>query len=388
MIRKLRIGAIIQCTASDIYPSSVNPEDYCIGVCKNTDLFDTVILAVPDVEESDVFETLAKKWGVNLVRGSNYNVADRMLKASEAYGVDIIVRILLRRFYLDVPLVSSMIDLLLEEDADYVYLPTDYNYELAADVFTRESLSKAIGMLNGDSLEIASKQFAPWRLMEEDMNFKTIEHPGSDMYPKSKVRSIKSKLSKLLAENQVAYGFEFPASAYAYVQKFVKSDDVVLDIACGQGEGSRRLIEQCAVVVGVDYDADYISNANKKYGVIDNLIYLCKDALKFEHPETFDVITSMHTLEHLQDPQRFLLLCKKNLKPTGKLFLEVPLLLPRPLGEPLYPFHTKEFTIKEIEELLQNAGFEINKCVGRNRGVYTSIESAREAVQWHCRKIQ
>lgn len=388
MIGKFKVGAIVQCTASDLYPSSINPEDYCIRVCKNTKLFDTVILAVPDVEESKVFKTLAKKWAVNLVKGSNYNVADRMLKASEAYKVDIIVRILLRRFYLDVELVSSMIELLLKEDADYVCLPTDYNYELAADVFVREALYRAINLLNGDNFETAFRQFAPWRLMEEDkINFKTVVHPGSDLYPKSKVKSIKNKLSKLLAENQVAYGFAFPASAYAFIQKFIKSDDVVLDIACGQGEGSRRLIEQCAEVVGVDYDTGYICNANKKYSNIDNLIYICEDALKFEQLETFDVITSMHTLEHLQDPQRFLILCKKNLKPKGKLFLEVPLLLPRPLGEPLYPFHTKEFTIEEIEKLLQNAGFKINKRFGRNRGVYTCIEAAREAVQYHCSRF-
>lgn len=234
MMRKLRVGAIIQCTTSDLYPSSVNPEDYYIGVCKNAKLFDSVILAVPEVEDSVVFETLAKKWGVNLVKGSNYNVADRILKASETYKVDIIVRILLRRFYLDVQLVSSIIDLLLKEDADYVYLPPDYNYELAADVFTREALSRAGELLSGDDFETAFRQFAPWRLMEEDkINFKTIEHPGSDLYPKSKVKSIKSRLSKLLAENQVPYGFAFPASAYAFVEKFIKSDDIVLDIACG-----------------------------------------------------------------------------------------------------------------------------------------------------------
>lgn len=388
MIGKFKVGIIVQCTASDLYPSSMDPADYYIQISKNTRCFDSVILAVPEVKESKVFDALAKKWGVDLVKGSNYNIAIRILKAAEIYKIDIILRVLLRRFYLDIPLVLSMIDLLLKEDADYVCLPTDYNYELVADVFTREALFRAVELLNGDDFETAFRQFAPWRLMEEDkINFKTVEHPGSDLYPKLKVKSIKNKLSKLLAENQVAYGFAFPAPAYSFVQKFIKSDDVVLDIACGQGEGSRRLIEQCARVVGVDYDTGYICNANKKYSNIDNLICICKDALKFEQLETFDVITSMHTLEHLQDPQRFLILCKKNLKPKGKLFLEVPLLLPRPLGEPLYPFHTKEFTIEEIEKLLQNAGFKIDKRLGRNRGVYTCIESAREAVQYHCSRF-
>lgn len=78
MIGKFKVGVIVQCTASDLYSSSIDPGDYCIQICKNTKFFDSVILAVPEVKESEVFDSLAKIWDINLVKGSNYNIAARI----------------------------------------------------------------------------------------------------------------------------------------------------------------------------------------------------------------------------------------------------------------------------------------------------------------------
>ena len=131
-------------------------------------------------------------------------------------------------------------------------------------------------------------------------------------------------------------------------------------------------------------DQTYIDHANQQFSNIEGLSYVCGDACDFLEPNTYDTIISMHTLEHLPNDRKFLTLCHQNLKKSGKLYIEVPLLLPRPLGEPLYPFHSKEYLMKELNEICQEAGFAIDKKVGRDRGVYTSIELAREAVQYHC----
>lgn len=382
-----RIGAIVQCTASDLYPSR-NASDYCIAVSQQSGVFDAIALAVPDSPESAVFEVLTKDWGVQLIKGPIYNVAERMLKAADEMDVDIIIRLLLRRFYLDVPLVKEMIEQLLEQHADYVRLPRDFNYELGADVFTRKALRSVVESLSGDGIDIAARQFSPWRVMDEDhKHFKTIEHPGSANYSKLRVHEIKAKLGRLLDENQVHYGWAFPASSYAFVATFLQSAHSVLDIACGQGEGSRRLKEICQNVVGVDISADYIAGAAQRHGHIEGLRYECADAEVYRSSERFDAIVSMHTLEHLGRPRAFLENCYENLRDDGTLFIEVPLLLPRPLGEPLYPFHDKEYGLEELEDLVCAAGFVVTHRVGRDRGVYTDIAQAREAVQLHCRKV-
>lgn len=384
--RPLRVGGLIQCTSSDLY-ASTDPEDYCIGVVQRSGLFDAVLLVVPDDEESSVFDSLASVWGVGLVKGSVFNVGERLLKAAEQHHIDVIARLLLRRFYLDVSLVGEMIHLLISEEADYICLPHDFNYELGADVFTREALARVVASLKGQEQGVASRRFAPWRVMDEDRkNFKTLEHPGTPNYPPQKVASIKKKLGALLEENQVHYGWQFPASAYAFVGRFFEPGGVVLDIACGQGSGTRQLIEFEQQVVGVDLDAEYVHKAAQRFSAVEGLSYICADAMSYSQPTTYDDIVSMHTLEHLPRAKDFLQLCHGNLKPQGKLFLEVPLLLPRPLGEPLYPFHSMEYTIQELDTLCLEAGFRIDKKIGRDRGVYTNFESTREAVQYHCSK--
>ena len=261
----------------------------------------------------------------------------------------------------------------------------DFNYELGADVFTTEALRKVVNMSKGEGHEVAARQFGPWRVMDENpKDFVTLEHPGSANYCVEKVSGIKEKLGRLLQENQVHYGWQFPASSYAFIGPLLPPDGMVLDIACGQGSGSRQLMEYHQQVVGVDLDQAYINQATQQFSDVEGLSYICADACSFSEPNTYDTIVSMHTLEHLSNDKQFLTMCHQNLKRSGKLFLEVPLLLPRPLGEPLYPFHSKEYLKHELEELCTEAGFVIEKKVGRDRGVYTSIDLAREAVQYHC----
>ncbi len=379
-----RIGAIIQCTASDLYHST-DPNDYCIGIAQRSGLFDAIVLAVPDTPETQVFDQLANEWGVKLMKGSVFNVGQRLLGAAEQYQIDVVIRLLLRRFYLDTPLVEEMIHMLLSRSADCIRLPRDFNYELGADVFTTEALRKVVNMSKGEGHEVAARQFGPWRVMDENpKDFVTLEHPGSANYCVEKVSGIKEKLGRLLQENQVHYGWQFPASSYAFIGPLLPPDGMVLDIACGQGSGSRQLMQYHQQVVGVDLDQAYINQATQQFSDVEGLSYICADACSFSEPNTYDTIVSMHTLEHLSNDKQFLTMCHQNLKRSGKLFLEVPLLLPRPLGEPLYPFHSKEYLKHELEELCTEAGFVIEKKVGRDRGVYTSIDLAREAVQYHC----
>ena len=381
-----RIGAIIQCTAWDLYDST-DPENYCISVAQRSGLFDSIVLAVPDSPESAVFDQIAEDWGVELIKGPVFNVGERVLIAAEQQRVDIVVRLLLRRFYLDVQLVNEMIGLLIKEQADYIRLPNDFNYELGADVFTKNALVRAVGLRKGEGQSLASRQFAPWRVMDEDaQNFKTSEHPGSRNYPAEKVAAIKKKLQGLLQENQVHYGWQFPASAYAFVGPRLKPGGTTLDIACGQGSGCRQLVEFGQEVVGVDLDSHYIQQAQERFVGVNNLSYVCADAMTYSVPQTFDSIVSLHTLEHLSGPSEFLQRCYENLKPDGQFFLEVPLLLPRPLGEPLYPFHSMEYTREELDKACEGAGFKVDQMFGRNRGVFTDIESAREAVHYQCSK--
>lgn len=388
MNKKPKVGLFVQCNASNLYPSK-DQNNYVIGIAKKTKIFDEIIITTPNEEENNVFLKLSHKWQVKLYKGSIYNVCDRFIQAARLHKIDIIVRVLLKRFYLDTKTVEKMIKLLSNTNADLITLPKDYNYELAADVFTTKALEKAYQVLKKDDLKLAPYQFSPWQYMDDNQDiFKVIEFQAEKTrkYSRKRIHSIKKKLSKLYGENQEKYGWDFPASHYAFAIPFIGKNKKILDVACGQGEGSRQLAETGNKVLGVDLSSEYIENA-KKHFPNPNILFKVADALTFKSPRQFDAITSMHTLEHLPDPLKFLKLCHSNLKADGKLFLEVPILLPKPLGEPLYPFHDKEFSVKELEELLKKAKFKVDRRFGRSRGVYTEINKGREAVQYHCSPI-
>lgn len=63
----------------------------------------------------------------------------------------------------------------------------------------------------------------------------------------------------------------------------IKSDDFVLDIACGNGNFSKRMAEQGAQVVGFDYSPKMIELAKiRRADVLDKVIFKVCDATKYE----------------------------------------------------------------------------------------------------------
>ena len=79
-----------------------------------------IIIATTDTEKDQVLVNLAKKNKVNYYRGSEKNVMDRVLKASNKYKTDIIVGITADCPLVDPNLVSQCIDIFLNNNCDYL----------------------------------------------------------------------------------------------------------------------------------------------------------------------------------------------------------------------------------------------------------------------------
>ncbi|MBD2150108.1 class I SAM-dependent methyltransferase [Pseudanabaena sp. FACHB-1277] len=112
---------------------------------------------------------------------------------------------------------------------------------------------------------------------------------------------------------------------YAFTSNFVKGKRV-LDITCGSGYGSQFMAVQGAEkVVGVDIDVNSIKHA-RKYYQHPNVSYIESDAHHVSEleDESFDVIISFETIEHLQFPRDFLLELRRLLKPDGQLIISCP----------------------------------------------------------------
>lgn len=149
--------------------------------------------------------------------------------------------------------------------------------------------------------------------------------------------------TKVLAEHRARYAFACPHVV----------DRRVLDVASGSGYGTRMLHDAgAAEVVGVDCYADAVHYARERYAV-PGIEFIQADASDLAPLGTFDVIVSFETLEHLRDPERFLVACVSALRPGGTFFVSSPYRHRlRPDGRPHNPFHVQEWITEEFDALL------------------------------------
>ncbi|CUJ57439.1 class I SAM-dependent methyltransferase [Achromobacter aegrifaciens] len=128
----------------------------------------------------------------------------------------------------------------------------------------------------------------------------------------------------------------------------------VLDIACGEGYGSRLLANWGAsAVVGVDISEEAIANA-QHYFSNDKVSFLKGTAEsiteQFES-HSFDMIVSFETIEHVQDPVLFLRNMKALLKPAGIIAISCPNdWWYFPTEEQRNPFHLRKYHFDEFKE--------------------------------------
>lgn len=164
---------------------------------------------------------------------------------------------------------------------------------------------------------------------------------------------------------------------YSYYRRFVdsfamssvKDGDYLLDICCRTGNGTNYYFGK-RKIKSVCMDVSH------------KMLKICSEFLRqqktdfetkfFDHyplpgeNNTFDVVLSMETLEHMPDPLQFLQELHRVLKPGGELILSTPNLWWEPIhwfaaithihhGEGPHKFRTRMYVIKA----LQKTGFRI-----------------------------
>jgi ubiquinone/menaquinone biosynthesis C-methylase UbiE/glycosyltransferase involved in cell wall biosynthesis len=119
----------------------------------------------------------------------------------------------------------------------------------------------------------------------------------------------------------------------------------VLDVACGEGYGSRLLAQRAQKVYGVDISAETVAHAEAKYGG-GNLNFLVGAAERIPLPDrSVDAVVSFETIEHVASPEGFLTEILRCLKPDGLLIISSPDQGPYgALNAGPNPFHLHEMT--------------------------------------------
>lgn len=152
-----------------------------------------------------------------------------------------------------------------------------------------------------------------------------------------------------------------------------------------KGGGSEILSNFAKEVYGIDYNPNYIYYAKSKFHKPYLKFLHGTDELLEDFKSKFDKVISAHTMEHVDNDSLFLQRIKNCLKSNGKLILEVPRLIPYPLGKPLWPHHKREYTKKSLDHVLKKDGFKIEQAFGANRRTYVNVKNARDSFLYVCK---
>jgi ubiquinone biosynthesis O-methyltransferase len=162
------------------------------------------------------------------------------------------------------------------------------------------------------------------------------------------------------------------------------SDKKVIDIGCGTGEtaaGVARL--EASSVLGIDYSDNAIKIANERHN-IDNLRFKVGsfESVKLSNENLFDVVMSLGTLEHMDDPKKVLIEMLEMVNKNGQVILTCPyfintrgivwmtlaLLLDVPMSLTdkhfISPFDIREWLIDTDFELSKATYFDYNQANG------------------------
>lgn len=146
------------------------------------------------------------------------------------------------------------------------------------------------------------------------------------------------------------------------IGEYIGQGKKILDVGCGTGLFLSQ-ISSGNEVSGIEISPGAIEIARKKIG---SKIFLGKlETLEFPS-EYFDVITFIHTIEHVKDPARNLKESHRILKSDGFLIIETPnrdflFRLPFGYGQPSPSEHLFQFNPKNLGMFLKNLGFKLIK---------------------------
>jgi SAM-dependent methyltransferase len=113
-----------------------------------------------------------------------------------------------------------------------------------------------------------------------------------------------------------------------FFQKVLQSEDVVLDVGCGNGMNTLKSAKYVKTIVGFDLNLDEVKKAKtlSKIERLKNVEFILSDAETFCPfvENTFNKILLIDVLEHLNNRNRLLRSLSRLLKRKGILILSIP----------------------------------------------------------------
>jgi len=189
-------------------------------------------------------------------------------------------------------------------------------------------------------------------------------------YGKTNLKEYYEKKAAGLDEVKVTYRHPSLYKRFFYNTRFAKvfslldprKGEIILDLGCGPGYYTKKIIQKGARVFAVELAKNYLNQAKKFVGENKNVEFLVADATRLPFPkEYFDKVLFTEVIEHIPNYKESLKETKRVLKREGVLVISTPskfsplnlaYSLKRKLKHYTFNEHVHEFTSAEFKKVV------------------------------------
>ena len=285
---------------------------------------------------------------------------ERCMGALDLVDGDVAVHVMGQYCFVDTVLLQKMFQKMHEKNAKYISMPNSFAPHFAGKIFTRALLNtvhRAIQKLP-TRREVQYARFFSF-IESNRKQFRAMVFTEIQQYSKEYLLNVRKTAEQIFTVDRQDMVYEKASTVsnpmmegYEFASQFLKPSDLLLDIACGDGFGSRYLSSYVAHVIGADINAKLIAE-NKAKNTIDAISYDVEDACNFSYKDgSFNAVAGMDIIEHLplDRVDDFLRGIRRILKPGGVFICSTP---QNSMGEiPVLPCHVKEYSLEEFKKIL------------------------------------
>jgi len=198
----------------------------------------------------------------------------------------------------------------------------------------------------------------------------------------------------------VLHGQEFATKRFSSLSTFLakqypnllqKPDRSVLDIGSATGHFLSEFKKSGWRTTGVELSYSASKFAREILGLeIINEDFFITDL----DPQSYDLITMYHIIEHFLDPRAMLTKCHNLLSEDGALFIETPnwvgigaLIRGENWSHIIPPEHLNYFSPQSLELLVKSSGFHVQCVTTVTPPILESIQQMRENIRWIARAL-
>lgn len=151
----------------------------------------------------------------------------------------------------------------------------------------------------------------------------------------------------------------------------------ILDVGCGTG-ANLLMLSQYGDAEGVDVSEDALAFCRERG--LDKVRLGAAEELPYEDG-TFDLVTALDVVEHLDDDLAGLREMRRVLRPGGRVLLFVPTFMFLWGLQDDVSNHRRRYRLPELQRVLEQAGFEIERTTYANITFFLPILAMRQLMR-------